>query len=278
MLKGMIVKNISNTYTVLVDKQRINCTPRGKFRNEKKTPLVGDECIIDEQNKYILELLPRKNELKRPNVCNVDFCLIVTSMKSPSFNALLLDKEISLSLLSKISPVLYFSKVDLLTKEEQKEYFLIKKMYQNIGFSVFDEQSLNELCAFLQAKIVVLTGQTGAGKSTLIKKLAPELNIKTNEISKALNRGKHTTRHTEIYDVLGIWFCDTPGFSSLNLTEYPKEEIKNSFKEFQKYTCKFRDCMHIKEQNCAVKEALEKGLINESRYESYKKMLSEVEK
>ncbi len=278
MLKGIIIKNISNTYTVLVDKQRINCTPRGKFRNEKKTPLVGDECIIDEQNKYILELLPRKNELKRPNVCNVDFCLIVTSMKSPSFNALLLDKEISLSLLSKISPVLYFSKVDLLTKEEQKEYFLIKKMYQNIGFSVFDEQSLNELCAFLQAKIVVLTGQTGAGKSTLIKKLAPELNIKTNEISKALNRGKHTTRHTEIYDVLGIWFCDTPGFSSLNLTEYPKEEIKNSFKEFQKYTCKFRDCMHIKEQNCAVKEALEKGLINESRYESYKKMLSEVEK
>lgn len=278
MLKGIIIKNISNTYTVLVDKQRINCTPRGKFRNEKKTPLVGDECIIDEQNKYILELLPRKNELKRPNVCNVDFCLIVTSMKSPSFNALLLDKEISLSLLSKISPVLYFSKVDLLTKEEQKEYFLIKKMYQNIGFSVFDEQSLNELCAFLQAKIVVLTGQTGAGKSTLIKKLAPELNIKTNEISKALNRGKHTTRHTEIYDVLGIWFCDTPGFSSLNLTEYPKEEIKNSFKEFQNYTCKFRDCMHIKEQNCAVKEALEKGLINESRYESYKKMLSEVEK
>ena len=278
MLKGIIIKNISNTYTVLVDKQRINCTPRGKFRNEKKTPLVGDECIIDEQNKYILELLPRKNELKRPNVCNVDFCLIVTSMKSPSFNALLLDKEISLSLLSKISPVLYFSKVDLLTKEEQKEYFLIKKMYQNIGLSVFDEQSLNELCAFLQAKIVVLTGQTGAGKSTLIKKLAPELNIKTNEISKALNRGKHTTRHTEIYDVLGIWFCDTPGFSSLNLTEYPKEEIKNSFKEFQKYTCKFRDCMHIKEQNCAVKEALEKGLINESRYESYKKMLSEVEK
>ena len=278
MLKGIIIKNISNTYTVLVDKQRINCTPRGKFRNEKKTPLVGDECIIDEQNKYILELLPRKNELKRPNVCNVDFCLIVTSMKSPSFNALLLGKEISLSLLSKISPVLYFSKVDLLTKEEQKEYFLIKKMYQNIGFSVFDEQSLNELCAFLQAKIVVLTGQTGAGKSTLIKKLAPELNIKTNEISKALNRGKHTTRHTEIYDVLGIWFCDTPGFSSLNLTEYPKEEIKNSFKEFQKYTCKFRDCMHIKEQNCAVKEALEIGLINESRYESYKKMLSEVEK
>lgn len=278
MLKGIIVKNISNAYTVLANNQRINCTPRGKFRNEKKTPLVGDECIIDEQNKYILELLPRKNELKRPSVCNVDFCLIVTSMKSPDYNALLLDKEISLSLLSKIPPVLYFSKVDLLTKEEKEKYFLLKKMYQDIGFPVFEAETIKELCNFLQKKIVVLTGQTGAGKSTLIKKIAPELDIKTNEISKALNRGKHTTRHTEIYDVLGIWFCDTPGFSSLNLDGYTKEEIKNSFPEFQEYTCKFRDCIHIKEQSCAVKEALEKGAINQSRYESYKKMLSEVEK
>lgn len=278
MLKGIIVKNISNAYTVLANNQRINCTPRGKFRNEKKTPLVGDECIIDEQNKYILELLPRKNELKRPSVCNVDFCLIVTSMKSPDYNALLLDKEISLSLLSKIPPVLYFSKVDLLTKEEKEKYFLLKKMYRDIGFPVFDAETIKELCDFLQKKIVVLTGQTGAGKSTLIKKIAPELDIKTNEISKALNRGKHTTRHTEIYDVLGIWFCDTPGFSSLNLDGYTKEEIKNSFPEFQEYTCKFRDCIHIKEQSCAVKEALEKGAINQSRYESYKKMLSEVEK
>lgn len=278
MLKGIIVKNISNAYTVLANNQRINCTPRGKFRNEKKTPLVGDECIIDEQNKYILELLPRKNELKRPSVCNVDFCLIVTSMKSPDYNALLLDKEISLSLLSKIPPVLYFSKVDLLTKEEKEKYFLLKKMYQDIGFPVFDAETIKELCNFLQKKIVVLTGQTGAGKSTLIKKIAPELDIKTNEISKALNRGKHTTRHTEIYDVLGIWFCDTPGFSSLNLDGYTKEEIKNSFPEFQEYTCKFRDCIHIKEQSCAVKEALEKGAINQNRYESYKKMLSEVEK
>ena len=278
MLKGIIVKNISNAYTVLANNQRINCTPRGKFRNEKKTPLVGDECIIDEQNKYILELLPRKNELKRPSVCNVDFCLIVTSMKSPDYNALLLDKEISLSLLSKIPPVLYFSKVDLLTKEEKEKYFLLKKMYQDIGFPVFDAETIKELCNFLQKKIVVLTGQTGAGKSTLIKKIAPELDIKTNEISNALNRGKHTTRHTEIYDVLGIWFCDTPGFSSLNLDGYTKEEIKNSFPEFQEYTCKFRDCIHIKEQSCAVKEALEKGAINQNRYESYKKMLSEVEK
>ena len=278
MLKGIIVKNISNAYTVLANNQKINCTPRGKFRNEKKTPLVGDECIIDEQNKYILELLPRKNELKRPSVCNVDFCLIVTSMKSPDYNALLLDKEISLSLLSKIPPVLYFSKVDLLTKEEKEKYFLLKKMYQDIGLPVFDAETIKELCNFLKKKIVVLTGQTGAGKSTLIKKIAPELDIKTNEISKALNRGKHTTRHTEIYDVLGIWFCDTPGFSSLNLDGYTKEEIQNSFPEFQKYTCKFRDCIHIKEQSCAVKEALEKGLISPSRYESYKKMLSEVEK
>lgn len=278
MLKGIIVKNISNAYSVLTNKKIYICTPRGKFRNEKKIPLVGDYCIIDEQNNYILELLPRKNELKRPSVCNVDCCLIVTSFYKPMYSSLLLDKEISLAIMSDIEPVLYFSKIDLLNNEELDNYEKIKKMYEQIGFKVFDMNNITLLKEYLQNKVVVLTGQTGAGKSTLINKLDPNLNIKTNEISLSLNRGKHTTRHTEIYDVEGIWLCDTPGFSSLDLSEYSKEDIKNSFIEFQNYECKFRDCLHLKEIDCGVKNALLNHLINESRYESYQKMISEVKK
>lgn len=278
MLKGVIVKNISNAYTVLSENKTYVCTPRGKFRNEKKTPLVGDFCTFDEENHYLLELLPRKNELKRPNVCNVDYCLIVTSLKEPLYNSLLLDKEITLASLSQIEPILYFSKTDLLNAEEKEKYFQIKKMYEQIGYPVFDQDALSELKAFLQHKIVVLTGQTGAGKSTLIHKIAPYITIKTGEISKALNRGKHTTRHTEIYDLEGIWLCDTPGFSSLDVKEYSKVAIKDSFPEFREYSCKFRDCMHLKEQGCAVKKALLEGHIAKSRYENYQKMLSEVSK
>lgn len=278
MLKGIIVKNISNSYTVLSENKLYNCIPRGRFRKEKKTPLVGDKCLIDEKNGYILELLERKNELKRPNVANIDICLIVTALKSPLFNSLLLDKEISLAILSNVTPVLCFTKLDLLNESEKKEYEQIKKIYEQIGFKVFTNAETAELKEFLKNKIVVLTGQTGAGKSTLINKLAPHLKLKTGEISLALNRGKHTTRHTEIYDLEGIWLCDTPGFSSLDLKEYSKEEIRKSFPEFSKYSCRFNDCMHLKEIDCGVKKALLENQIAHSRYENYKKMISEEPK
>lgn len=273
MLKGTIVKNISNSYTISSNENLYVCTPRGKFRKENKTPLVGDECIIDEQNNYILELLPRKNELKRPNVCNVDLALIVTSLKHPDLSTILLDKEISTILLSKIKPIICFTKIDLLTKEEKKEFEELKKYYEEIGIPCFINEEQEKLEKYLQGNTVVLTGQSGAGKSTLINKLAPNLNLKTDEISSALNRGKHTTRHTEIFVVNKISFVDTPGFSSLNLEEYPKEKIKESMLEFQNYPCKYKDCMHQKEPNCGVKKAVEEKMIRESRYISYQKML-----
>ncbi len=276
MLKGRIVKNISNTYTVFSENHYYECTPRGLFRQKKITPLVGDIVNIDEKNLYILEILPRKNELKRPSVANVEKTLIVTSMKKPDFNSLLLDKEIGLSILSHIEPVLCFTKLDLLENREWVE--TLKKYYNSIGIPTFDNENLEKLVSYLKGSFVVLTGQSGAGKSTLLNRISPDLKLKTNEISESLNRGKHTTRHTEIFRAKEVLFCDTPGFSSLSFEEFTKEEIKEVFEEFKNYECKFRDCSHTKETVCGVKDAVSKGLILKPRYESYLKMRGECKK
>ena len=278
MLEGRIIKNISNLYTVLCGDITYECIPRGIFRKEKITPLVGDYCVIHTENASIEKLLPRKNELQRPRVCNIDVALIVTSLKTPDFNSTLLDKEISSILLSHITPIICFTKLDLLKEEELSSFSFLKNYYEMIGVKVFVNQELESLVDYLKGKLVVLTGQSGAGKSTLLNNIDPSLNLKIDEISVALNRGKHTTRHTEIFNVQGISFCDTPGFSSLNLENNTKEEIKSSFLEFQNYSCRFQDCFHLKETNCGVKTALEDGEILESRYESYKRILEEAKK
>lgn len=275
MLEGKIIKNISNHYTVLSDNKLYICTPRGKFRKDKITPLVGDRCLFDNENNYILEILPRQNELDRPSVANIDIAVIVTSLKQPDYSSFLLDKEIVSITLAKITPVICFTKLDLLSEEEKNKFLEIRKYYQKIGIPVFVNTEIEELENYLNGKIVVLTGQTGAGKSTLINKIAPSLNLKTDEISKALNRGKHTTRHTEIFIEKGIWLCDTPGFSSLDIQNKTKEEIRDAFLEFQNYSCKFQDCMHINEVVCGVKDAVAQEEILLSRYENYQKMWKE---
>ena len=271
-MNGKIIKNISNLYSVLTKDKVYNCKPRGKFRNQNITPLVGDEVLIDSNNNYILDILPRKNYLNRPAIANVDYCLILTSVKSPDLSILLLDKQISFLTINNITPIIIFSKLDLLddisTIDKLREY------YEKIGIKVFYNQETDDIKDYLKGKEVVITGQSGAGKSTLINKLG-NLNILTNEISKALNRGKHTTRHVEIYNVEGINIADTPGFSALDLN-YSKEEIKNSFIEFKINECRFKDCMHLKEQDCDIKRKVEQGQILQSRYESYERIISEV--
>jgi len=278
MLRGTIVKNISNAYTVLCDDKNYICRPRGKFRQERITPLVGDKVEFDETQNYLLQILPRQNVLQRPAVANVDVALIVTSLLHPDFSSLLLDKEITCVKIAQIEPVICFTKEDLLTEEERKRFQGIRDYYEKIGIRTFSNEDISALISYLQDKIVVLTGQTGAGKSTLLNKIDPFLNLKTDEISQALNRGKHTTRHTEIFRTHHIWFVDTPGFSSLELKDQKKEDIKRAFQEFHNYSCKWRDCMHNKENFCGVKEAVLKKEILLSRYENYLKIMEEGQK
>lgn len=269
MLKGRIIKNISNLYRVLSNNTFYDCKPRGKFREQGLTPLVGDIVLFDEVNNYLLSIEPRKNELSRPSISNIDIALIITSVKKPDLSLNLLDKELSSIILSKIEPVICFTKLDLLNDSELKELETIMSYYKKIGFQVFTNLELEELKEYLKGKSVVLTGQTGAGKSSLINKLDATKRLEIGEISVALGRGRHTTRHTEFHEVCGIYIADTPGFSSLDLSNYKKEKIRDSFIEFNDYSCEFKDCMHAKEQNCEIKKAVENGIILKSRYESY---------
>ena len=272
-MEGQIIKILSNLYTVSSDGKLYECRARGKFRNDKITPTVGDYVKFNEKENYILEVLPRKNTLDRPLVSNIDQAIIVTSCKQPDFSSNLLDKLIVVLEYNNIDPIICLTKLDLLSKEELKEINEIRKYYSYIGYTVLDNTEIDKIKDKLFSKTTALTGQTGAGKSSLINKLDPNFNLATGEISKALGRGKHTTRHVELIEMFGGKVLDTPGFSSIDLKEMTNEEIRDSFIEFNEYPCPFRDCMHINEKECSVKEAVDKKEILESRYENYKKFL-----
>lgn len=266
---GQIIKIISNQYTVSTNGKKILCQARGNFRQQKITPLVGDYVKVNIEDKVIEEILPRKNELKRPTVANVDVSLIVTSIKKPDLSLNLLDKLISLAVINNITPVICFTKLDLMDGKDKYEIKKITKYYQSIGIEVINNKQLSKIRRILKDKTVVLSGQTGAGKSTILNKMDSRLELEVGEISEALGRGKHTTRHVELFLVKNIKFLDTPGFSSLDLNEYDLETIKNSFIEFKKYPCIFKGCNHHKEKECGVKEAVLKNKILKTRYENY---------
>ena len=264
-MTGKIVRIISNLYTVDVNGKKVDCQARGKFRKDNITPLVGDVVTIDESKAYILEILKRKNELKRPSVANVDVAVIVTSVKEPNISLSLLDKQISIVILNKIKPIICFSKLDLLNIKEKKEVKVLKKYYKKQKIKVLTNRNIYLLKRSLKNNTVVFTGQTGAGKSSLLNKIDKTLKLKTGEISKALGRGKHTTRHVELFENKNMYIVDTPGFSALDINEFSKEEIRDSFIEFKSYSCQFKNCMHLNELACAVKQAVNEGKILESR-------------
>lgn len=274
-MEGKIVKNESNNYTVRTNKGSFICKPRGKFRIEKITPLVGDIVTIDEDNNYILDIKERKNSLIRPQIANVDIAIIVTSVKEPNFDSNLLDKLLTIISYNNIEPVICLTKLDLLNSDEKKEISSIMNYYENIGYKVTDNNNLSEIMKIIEGKIIVFAGQSGAGKSSLLNKLDKTLSLETNEISKALGRGKHTTRCTTLYDINGALIADTPGFSSVDFLGMTKQDIRDNMKEMfdNLQYCKYRDCMHIKEDDCFVKRLLEKRKILPSRYENYKKFI-----
>ena len=278
-MKGLIIKNISNDYLIKAENNLYNCKPRGKFRKDKIIPLVGDKVEFNEQDKYITKIYPRKNSLIRPSVSNVDQALIVTSVKTPNFDTNLLDKLLTIISFNNIEPVICFTKLDLLDNKEQKEIETYINYYNNLGYKTVTNSKKENFSNIFDKKITVLAGQSGAGKSSLLNLLNPTLKLQTNEISKALNRGKHTTRHTELYKLLGGYIADTPVFSQVDFRKMTKYDIRDNMKEMfdNLHECKYRDCMHIKEDGCKVKQLLAEGTILKSRYNNYKLFISSVD-
>jgi ribosome biogenesis GTPase len=280
MINAKIIKIISNDFTVIDENNDIYvCKARGKFRNMKVTPLVGDNVVIDKENKYILEIKKRRNELVRPTVANIDQLIIIASTKIPAFDTNLLDKLITIAEYNLIEPIIVLSKIDLLTKEEIDALTPYFEYYKSIGYKVIINTEITEILDLLENKITVFTGQSGAGKSTLLNKLDNNLNIKTNDISVALGRGKHTTRHTELIKINKGWVADTPGFSSLEFVGMSKADIRDNFIEFQELrdNCKYKDCMHHHDDGCEIKKEVLNGNILKSRYDNYIKFITNKE-
>lgn len=273
-MTGQIVKILSNLYFVNSNGNVYECHSRGKFRNQNITPTVGDYVKFDEKNCYILEILPRKNSLIRPLVSNIDQAFIVTSCKSPDFSANLLDKLLVVLEFNNIKPVICFTKKDLLTKSELKEIKQVKKYYQGIGYTTLWNTNLFRIKRLFKNKTTVFTGQTGAGKSSLLNKIAPKLKLETGEISKALGRGKHTTRHVELIELYHGKVLDTPGFSSIDFSDMDNLDIRNSFIEFSKYNCPYHDCMHTKEKDCLVKKTALTNKMLAERLANYQKFIN----
>lgn len=274
-MEGIIIKNLSNDYTVKTSNGIFVCKPRGKFRNDKIIPLVGDTVVIDDINKYLLEIKPRKNELIRPSIANIDIALVAVSVKSPDFDSHLLDKLLTIISYNNIEPIICLTKLDLLSDKEEKEINEITLYYESIGYKVVKNTDIKEIKELIKNKKVVIAGQSGAGKSSLLNRLDKNLFLETNEISKALGRGKHTTRCTTFYETAGALIADTPGFSSLDFIGMSKLDIRDNMKEMfdNLDKCKYRDCMHIKEDDCYVKVLLEEGKILPSRYNNYKSFI-----
>ena len=275
-MQGIIVKNISNDYTVRTNNQDYICKCSGKIKYSKMTPLVGDKVLFNEKDNYIEKILPRQNELIRPKVANIDIVLVVTSVKNPNFDTYLLDKLLTIISYNNITPIICLTKLDLLTPLELSEIDKYISYYQSIGYTVITNTELDKLKELMQNKIVAFAGQSGAGKSSLLNKLDSSLNLQTNDISYALNRGKHTTRHTELYQVGTSLIVDTPGFSQIDFTKMTKLDIRDNMPEMfnNLHLCKYSDCLHTKEEGCHVIELLNKNEILPSRYKNYQKFIN----
>lgn len=276
MNKGIIIKINKDLYTVSFDAEVFDCRESGKLLFKKAKPTVGDYVLFDKDSLRINEILPRKNSLIRPLISNIDKLFIITSVKKPDFSSFLLDKLLLIALSNNIKPIIIFTKEDLLSFKEKININKYKKYYKSLGFKVYRNIQTSKIKKEFKNSVIALTGQTGAGKSSLLNSLNKDLNLETNEISKALGRGKHTTRMVTLYNLFGGLIADTPGFSSLEL-DISEKDVKKYSKEFN-VDCKYKSCKHINEDGCIILPKLNKNKIYDERYKNYIKLISEVRK
>ncbi len=287
MMTGRIVKGIAGFYYVAVAESGIySCKAKGIFRKEGKKPLVGDQVeieILDEADREasIIRILPRKNELYRPAVANLDRVMVVFALREPDPNPGILDRFLVQMKRRNIDVVICLNKRDL---DRDGKADILREDYENAGYRVLvccanDPADIEEIRRILKGGMTVMTGPSGVGKSTIVNALVPDAGMETGDISRKLRRGRNTTRHSELLAVSDdTYLCDTPGFTSFIPEEMKKEELKGCFAEFAPYKgqCRFLSCVHVDEPDCAVKEAVAKGRLSGRRYESYRSMFEEL--
>lgn len=286
-VQGKIVKGIAGFYYIhVVESGVYECKAKGVFRKKGIKPLVGDRAeieVLDEDGKTgnIVKILPRKNELIRPAAANIDQSLVVFAAAKPSPHFNLLDRFLVMMERKQIPVILCFNKEDL---ADDSQIAMISKTYESCGYpcvfvSALEDRNIGELKKLLKGKTTVIAGPSGVGKSSIINILQPAARMETGDISRKIERGKHTTRHSELFVTEdGSYIMDTPGFSSLYANDFEKEELKQYFPEFREYEgkCRFHGCDHMHEPGCAVKDALLRNAISEVRYKSYMEMYQEI--
>ena len=286
-MQGKIIKGIAGFYYIYAENDEVyECKAKGIFRKDNRKPLVGDNVeieVLDEQEKEGsgTAILPRKNSLIRPAVANVDQAFVIFAMENPKPNFMLLDRFLIMMEKENVPAVICFNKKDLATEEELEFLYETYKScgYQVILSSTFNGEGLEEIREILKGKTTVVAGPSGVGKSSITNALQENVQMETGEISKKLKRGKHTTRHSQVIPVgKDTYLMDTPGFSSLYLTDIEEQELKDYFPEFREYEdqCRFQGCRHIHEPGCAVKEALNNHKISSLRYEDYLGLHEEI--
>ncbi len=288
-MKAIITCLIAGEYTLydISKKTTVVAKARGIFRNTEVTPKVGDlvEYVEGSPHAIIMDVMKRRNDFVRPAIANIDQAFIVTSIKEPNFNLNLLDKMICVFEYQNIMPILIFSKMDLLTSTDDATFMAVKDYYEKIGYQVLltttkEPLTTEKIKPYLKDKISIITGQSGVGKSSILNSIDNNIALATNEISKALNRGKHTTRFTKLYNLCDGWIADSPGFGMVELADMNEISISQSFVEFFALakTCKYKGCLHINEPFCKVREAVNNGTILKSRYDNYLQFIKETKK